>query len=101
MARFAGRTEEGRARIMISNKRTLNTVANSMKTLASMGENSVFVSQYRGNDKEHATAIMCLTKDEESPYLACRRLLQALQYRLKEDTNLRLEFRITQKKGGK
>ena len=87
---------------MSSNKRTLDKVSKSMRKLAKLGENSMFVSQYKENDRDKATAIVCLSKEDEcSPYLACRRLLQAFQYRLEKETNLRLEFNITQKRGGK
>ena len=68
-----------------------------MRNLSIYGENCLFVSQHVDNDKEHATVLInAVKKDDNEAYLAIRRLLNALKYRL-QDVDLQLDFELTRK----
>ncbi len=85
----------------MTNKRLLNEVARCMRLLvARSGENCMFVSQYKENEKDEATVLINLVKEDcedNNAYLAVRRLLTALAYRLSENTDFELEFNLKKK----
>lgn len=93
---------------MPSNRGLLNGInARMIKLAGRHGENCLFVSQYHENDKKHASMFIYIPKtdtDENGSfqgrdYLEFRRLLQALAYRVGENTDFELEFELKRKKG--
>lgn len=61
-------------------------------------ENSLFVSQHTENDEKHATVVVqTVDRDDDNDYLALRRLLKALEYRISSDTEFDLSFNLKRK----
>ena len=92
--------------IISTQPRLLRKVANCMRFLSGIhGENCLFVSQWVENEKDGATVQINLVKedreDDYKAYLAVRRLLTALAYRVSENTPFELEFDLKQKDKGK
>lgn len=59
-----------------------------MAELSSLhGENNLFISQYDNEDVDHASVMICLTKNNENgdEYLKLRRLFRALEYRFNRE----------------
>lgn len=74
-------------------------ISRRMATLGKkFGENCMFVSQYKENDEKIATVIVQIVdRDDGNDFLAFRRLLKALQYRINESTDFELEFSLKRK----
>ena len=74
-------------------------ISRRMATLGEkFGENCMFVSQYKENGEKEATVIVSLVeRDDDNDFLALRRLLKALEYRVNEDTDFELEFSLKRK----
>lgn len=83
----------------MTNNRYLDKVAKNMIKLNKIfQENNMFISQRKDNSKEQASVIIgvCDRSDDEA-FLAIRRLLTALQYRLSESNNMQLTFELKRK----
>lgn len=62
------------------------------------GENCMFVSQYKENGEKQATVLVQLVdRSDDNDFLALRRLLKALEYRVNESTDFELEFSLKRK----
>lgn len=74
-------------------------ISRRMATLgAKFGENCMFVSQYKENGEKEATVIVQLVdRDDGNDFLALRRLLKALEYRINESTDFELEISLKRK----
>lgn len=73
---------------MKSNGKLLLKVQDNMRRLSALhGENNLFVSQYDDEDVDHASVMICLTKNNENgdEYLKLRRLFRALEYRFNRE----------------
>lgn len=85
----------------MTNARVYNAIIKRMKILGEMfGENCIFISQYKDGDEKHATVIVqIMDKDAENgeDYLALRRMLQAFAYRVNNDTDFELSFKLKRK----
>ena len=73
---------------MKSNGALLLKVKRCMGKLSLLhGDNNLFVSQYDDADVDHASVMICLTKNNENgdEYLKLRRLFKALEYRFNRE----------------
>lgn len=94
---------------MPSNRRPLEAINKQMLKLASRNyENCIFVSQYiDAEDTSRATVLVRIRKEPswtaeeeiENTYLALRRVLKALEYRINESTNFTLKTELKMKRG--
>ena len=91
---------------MPSNRGLLNGINARMVKLAMRhGENCLLVSQYHENPKERASVLIYIPNTEDDgdlgsrDYLAFRRLLQALAYKVSKETPFELKFELKRKKG--
>lgn len=79
-------------------KRALNSISINLRRLCKLGQNSVFVSQFDGEEVDHASIIIALVPDDDKneEYLKLRRLFKALEYRFNheiEDYELKVNVR--------
>ena len=88
---------------MRSNGKLLLKVQDNMRRLSALhGENNLFVSQYDDEDVDHASVLICLTKNNENgdEYLKLRRLFKALEYRFnREIKDYEIKVSIKRKAG--
>lgn len=87
---------------MASNMPLLDKVSIIMHKLGiRFKENNLFVSQGINNTNKEATVLMnliCDHKDLDECYLQIRRLLNALKYRIDENSPFEFEFNLKRKK---
>lgn len=90
---------------MISIIKCLNNVYKNMRKLGRFGENTLFISQYKENEKDKASVIIICADNKgldgaealNEGYLVIRRLLNALKYRIEKDSGLELNFELKRK----
>ena len=90
----------GKVLIMIST-RFVNSIVKNMERLTRLGEDSLFISQFEGNENnKNANVIAILrSEDDQESLLKMRRLLLALKNKLEEKKGVEFNFELKRKKG--
>lgn len=90
----------GKVLIMIST-RFVNSIVKNMERLTRLGEDSLFISQFEGNENnKNANVIAILrSEDDQESLLKLRRLLLALKNKLEEKKGVEFNFELKRKKG--